>query len=267
MRLTIVGGCFPVQHNIEPARLYHATLCGLLAPHGPAGAPEVEVVRYERFENCLQKIRAAHARQPTQVLLFHLRAEPVMRLAKLYYRYLDDQGRVRHTLNLPGQARATPERFDLLTRPQPAAPAAPPPESAARRRLRQLNLRLGAWAGNRRRALRHYQTLVAAVAGFCRAEGIRLLLIGPVSRPCTREENRLSEQLNAYFEEFARRQGLAYLPTLGTADAAGQPLFFPNGMHVSPAGHDRIAQLLYQRLRPPTCPQSPPPVLLESGVA
>ncbi len=250
MRLTVVGGCFPVQHNIEPARLYHATLRGLLAPHWLGAVPEVGIVRYERFENCLAKIRAAQARQPAQVLLFHLRAEPVMRLAKLYYRYLNDAGRVCHALNLPGQARATPERFDLLTRPRPAPPIAPPPESATHRRLRQLNLRLGAWVGNRRRALRRYETLVAAVAGFCRAEGIRLLLIGPVSRPCAREENRLSEQLHAHFECFARAYGLDYLPALGTADATGQPLFFPNGVHVSPAGHDRMAQLLYQRLRP-----------------
>ena len=250
MRLTIVGGCFPVQYNIEPARLYHATLRGLLARHGPGAVPEVDIVRYERFGSCLAKIRAAHARQPAGVLLFHLRAEPVMRLSKLYYRYLDDHNRVRHSLNLPGRAPGNPERFDLLTRPRPAPPVAPPPESAARRRLRQLNLRLGAWAGNRRRALRHYETLVAAVADFCRAEGIRLLLIGPVSRPCAAVEQQLSVELHAHFAAWAARQGLDYLPALGETDAAGQPLFFPNGVHVSPAGHDRMAGLLYQRLRP-----------------
>lgn len=252
MHITIAGGCFPVQYNIEPPRLYHATLGRLLAPHCPGGTPTVAIVRYERFTNCLAKIRAAHALQPAGVLLFHLRAEPVMRLAKLYYRYLDDQARVRHALNLPIQAQATPEQFDLLTRPRPAPAIAPAPETATHRRLRQLNLRLGAWAGNRRRALRQYEALVAAVAEFCRAESIRLLLIGPVSRPCAREENRLSEQLHAHFASFARTHGLDYLPALGTADAAGQPLFFPNGVHVSPAGHDRMAQLLYQRLRPAT---------------
>lgn len=267
MRLMIVGGCFPVQHNIAPARLYHATLRGRLATHYPGGPPEVAIVRYERFGTCLGKVRAAQAQRPAQVLLFHLRAEPLMRLAKLYYRYLDDHGRVRHSLNLPGRAPGNPERYDLLTRPRPAPAAEPPPESRLHRALRQANLHLGRWVGNRRRALRHYETLVTEVAAFCRQQGIRLVLVGPVSRPCAPAENQLSEALHGHFAALAARQQLDYLPVLGETDAAGQSLFFPNGVHVSLAGHDRIAHLLYQLLRPATPPQTPAPVLLESGAA
>lgn len=247
MHLTIVGGCFPVQYNIAPDRLYHHTLRQGLAAGGPW--PELAIVRYERLSTCLAKLMAAHARQPTQVVLFHVRAEPVLRLTKLYYRYLDDASRVRHSLSLPWRP-AHPEQYDLLTRPHPAPPLPPPPETRHHRHLRQLNLLLGTWAGNRRRALRHYQHLVLAVANFCQQQGIRLLLIGPVSRPCGRVENQFSAQLCVAFAELARQHGLHYLPTLGETDAAGQPLFFPNGIHVSPAGHDRIAQLLLSRLQP-----------------
>lgn len=249
MHLTIVGGCFPVQYNIAPDQLYHHTLrTGLAAAGQPCSG--LAIVRYERLSTCLAKLAAAHARQPTQAVLFHVRAEPVLRLTKLYYRYLDDENRVRHSFSLPWQARANPERYDLLTRRRPAPPLPPPPETRRHRQLRQFNLRLGTWAGNRRRALRQYQELVLALADFCRQQGIRLLLIGPVSRPCGRVENQLSAHLSTAFAALAAQHEIEYLPTLGETDAAGQPLFFPNGIHVSPAGHDRIAQLLLDRLRP-----------------
>ena len=249
MHLTIVGGCFPVQYNILPERLYHYTLrAGLAAAGSPW--PGLAIVRYERLSTCLAKLKAAHAQQPTQVVLFHVRAEPVLRLTKLYYRYLDDTNRVRHSLNVPWGRPGNPEQYDLLTRRQPPPPLAPPPETRRHQQLRQLNLQLGTWAGNRRRALHQYQRLVLAIADFCRQQGIQLLLIGPVSRPCGPVENQLSAQLSAAFAALATQHVLEYLPTLGELDTAGQPLFFPNGIHVSPAGHDRIAQLLLARLQP-----------------
>ncbi|MBO0358071.1 SGNH/GDSL hydrolase family protein [Hymenobacter sp. BT186] len=254
MHITIVGGCFPVQYNIEPDQLYHHTLRKLLATHCADQWPALEIIRYERFSTCLAKLAAAQARQPTQVVLFHLRAEPVMRLSKLYYRFLNDQNQVRHSLNFSWGPHSNPERYDLLTRLRPAPALPPPPETRLHRYFRQLNLRLGAAVGNRRRALRQYQELVAAVVAFCQHEGIRLLLVGPVSRPCAQVENRLSWQLDAHFTRFAQQHGLDYLPTLGETDATGQPLFFSNGIHVSPAGHHRIGHLLYQRLQPASAP-------------
>lgn len=253
MHLTIVGGCFPVQHNIAPSRLYHHTLRERLA--GPAALPAqwpgLTIIRYERLSTCLAKIEAAHARQSGQVLLFHLRAEPVLRLSKFYYRYLDDRGRVRHALRLPGTGPGPAERHDLLTRPAPVGPVAAMPlpvPARTHRQLLQLNLRLGRWLGHERRARQQYTALVLAVADFCARHGIRLLLVGPVSRPCSTTENRLSERLHQHFEQVAAHHSLEYLPALGEVDAAGQPLFFPNGIHVSPAGHDRMAALLYKKL-------------------
>jgi len=251
MHLTIVGGCFPVQYNIEPDRLYHATLRRQLAAQLPDQLPELHIIRYERLSTCLAKIMAAHVQQPTQVLLFHVRAEPVLRLSKLYYRYLDDQGRVRHSLNLPGADPGRAEQFDLLTRPRATAPVPATPLPLAETQhswLRHLNLQLGRWLGHERRARRHYAALALQVADFCRRAGIRLVVVGPVSRPCSAYENELSARLHRHFAALAARQGLEYLPALGEVGTAGEPLFFPNGIHVSPAGHDRMAGLLYERL-------------------
>ena len=258
MHLTIVGGCFPVQHNIAPGQLYHDTLRTLLAADHSGQLPELTIVRYERLGTCLAKVMAACARQPPQVLIFHVRAEPMMRLAKGYYRYRDDQGRVRHSLNLPWGTPGQAERHDPLARQPPAA--APPPETALRRALRQLNLQVGTWVGNRRRALHQYDALVLALADFCRRAGIRLLVVGPVSRPCAAEENRLSHELHAHYQRLTHQHGLAYLPVLGETDETGAPLFFPNGIYVSAAGHARIGRLLHQQLREwlPSFASAPP---------
>ena len=250
MHILLVAGCFPVQHNIRPDQLYYHALGALLAGQRGGPRPTFGLVRYEQFGNCLGKVVAAHAGQPAQVLVFHVRAEPVMRLAKLYYRYRDARQRLRHSLTLPWQPLTNPEQYDQPPRPRPGEPIPPEiPETRARRALRQLNLRLGAWVGNRRRALQAYETLVADVAAFCQDAGIRLLLLGPVSRPCAAEENRLSQELDAHFAAFAARHGLAYLPTLGETAGAGEALFLPGGVYVSPAGHRRVAQLLYEALR------------------
>ncbi|UOQ71335.1 hypothetical protein [Hymenobacter cellulosilyticus] len=199
MKLTVVGGCFPVQHNISQAGLYHQTLKRELQQTGRVAAVEVDVIRYERFQNCLAKIAASHARQPIGALLFHLRAEPVLRLLKLYYRYLDDAGRLRHALNLPFLQLVQPEKYDLLTvRPRTPAPIVPRPETPRRRRLRELNYRAGYVLGNRRFAFRQYERLVNSILEFCTRHAIPLVIIGPVSRPASVYENQLSAALHEY---------------------------------------------------------------------
>ena len=67
--------------------------------------------------------------------------------------------------------------------------------------------------------------------------------------PCAAEENRLSQELDAHFAAFAARHGLEYAPTLGETGVAGEALFLPGGVYVSPAGHRRVAGLLYEALR------------------
>ena len=250
MHLVIVGGCFPVQHNIPPPDLYHQTLRRQLAA---AGVPtDVTVVRYERLATCLAKVAAVAAARPIDVLVFHLRTEPLMRLTKLYYKHLDGTGRRRHSLNLPTWGHLNPEKYDLLTvrprRPAPAPAPAPGPDTRLRRWLRALNYRAGAWAGNRAHGLGLYAQLTDDLAAFCAGATIRLLVVGPVSRPCSRYEDRLSEQIDAFFAPRLARQGVAYLRTLGHRAPDGTAWFFPNGVHVSPAGHHRMAALLFGAL-------------------
>ena len=247
MHLVIVGGCFPVQHNIPLERLYHATLRQQLAQSGVA--TDLTVVRYERLHTCRAKLEAVARQRPIDVLVFHLRTEPLMRLAKLYYKCLDDDGQRRHSFNLPAFGQLNPEKYDLLTVQPRRAPTGPPaPETGLHQLLRQLNYRAGSLLGNRRHGLRLYAELVDSLREFCQAGGTRLLVVGPVSRPCSGYENRLSEQIDAFFRSHLAPPKVPYLGTLGTQAPDGTSWFFSNGVHVSQAGHDRMAALLLAAL-------------------
>ncbi|RYU78143.1 hypothetical protein [Hymenobacter persicinus] len=262
MKLTILGGCFPVQHNITPDRLYHQTLKRRLEQPDGAAAVTVDVIRYERFGSCLPRVRASAAQAPIAVLLFHVRAEPVLRLLKLYYKHLDDAGQLRHALNLPRWGRVPAERFDLLTvrpaRPTPRPPA-PPSYAPGPRRLRELNYRLGTLLGNEQYALEQYLHLVLELADFCRTQGTRLLVTGPVSRPCSAYEDALSNRLAGFFEPQLAAHGIAYLDLLGHTDAAGNSLFLAEGIYVGPTGHDRVASRLHAALTAAATPPSSAP--------
>jgi hypothetical protein len=243
--LAVVGGCFPIQHNIEPHRRYHQTVLRQL--HAAGRSAELRIIRYERLNTCLAKIEQAQEQQPIDVLVFHLRTEPLMRLAKLYYKYAGDNQRVRHALNLPWLGPLRPEAHDLLLA-RPVLQRRPATEANPLRQqlLREVNYRLGTLVGNRRFALRYYWQLVAEVCAFCRCRGIRLVIVGPVSRPCSAFENGLSEAIHHQYVPKLARLSVPYVPALGTTDAAGNSLFFANGIHVSQAGHDHIGNLLFE---------------------
>ncbi len=250
VRLIIVGGCFPVQHNVAPDRLYHRTLVSELARAGVEA--EVSVVRYERLDTCAAKVDAAvgSSSAPDDTVLFHLRTEPVMRVTKLFFKYRDEEGRLRRSLSLPGLARLAAQRDDPReTHARDGVPALP---FLQHRRIRRLlvtaNYLAGAMVGNRARALRRYRRLVADVQTICRARRVRLVVVGPASRPHTSFENRLSERVNAAFAHALSASNVAYVPILGHFDERGIDLFFPNGIYVSPAGHDRVGGLLARRL-------------------
>jgi len=224
MNITIVGGCFPVQHNIPEDRLYHHTLKLRLRDKGIETS--FSLVRYERLSNCLPKIEAAAKDRHIDLLVFHLRAEPIMRISKLYYEYMDDAGAVRRSLNLPFLHMLNPEIHEVVVT-RKIVPGLPSQNGETRlhHALREVNYLSGELIGNSRYALKRYLSLVLSVADFCSRVGGKLLVVGPVSRPFSRFENRLSEKIDGVFSGEMGRAGLPYLRTLGRYDNKGRDLF------------------------------------------
>lgn len=242
--ITVVGGCLTQQGNLPAAALYHQLLLAHLAAAGhPA---RLAVVRYERLATCLAKVQVHEAASPSDWLIFHLRTEPLLRLIKLVYRHHDPTvGRARYVLNLPGQ-RGAARHEPLLDRPVAGRAASvtdyhSPP---APRPARELNAWLGALAGNRRRTAEAAFALLDALAAHAAATGSRLVVVGPPARPASRFEDALARHLDHRAAAWAPAAGAIYLPLRGEDGADGAPFFGPNGVHVSAAGHARIARLL-----------------------
>ncbi|MCL5020126.1 MAG: hypothetical protein M1339_00360 [Bacteroidetes bacterium] len=246
MNLTIVGGCFPVQHNIPVGRLYHETLKKLLSERGIDIS--VDIIRYERLSKCFGKIAAFAGSNSIDLLLFHLRAEPLMRLSKFYYKHVDDNHVLKRSVNMPILRIINPEKYEVpITRKiQPHLPGKG--ETQLHHALREVNYIVGSLVGNRKFALMEYMKLVKSVVDFCQAGKINLLVVGPVSRPFSRFENRLSEKIDSVFSKAMDESDTAYLHTLGRQDEEGRNLFFENGVHVSQAGHDRMAKLMLDKI-------------------
>lgn len=250
MRITIVGGCLTQQGNLPAAALYHQLLLARLAE---AGCPaQLAVVRYERLTTCLAKVLAHEAAAPADCLIFHLRTEPLLRLIKLVYRYQDSAvPRVRYALNLPGHRGAT-HHNPLLdrpsTKPQRAAPVTDYVTPPKPRLGPELNAWLGTLIGNQWWAVRTTFALLDGLAAHAAAVGARLIVVGPPARPASAFEDHLARLLDRRAAAWAAGAGVTYVPLRNEPGVGDVPFFGLNNVHVSAAGHARIAALLVEVL-------------------
>ena len=247
MKILIVGGCFTDQHNIPFDLLYHQTLKRKLT--AKIEHVEIRTIRYERISACLNKIIALQKDYKFDLLVFHLRAEPLMRMAKLYYKYRNIDGKLKRSLNLPGLNIFYPEKFDLLSqRRLPVQNHQNHNESRFHHFLREANYILGSIIGNKSYALKMLKSSVLKMQDFCAQNQVKLLLLGPVSRPFSSFENHLSEKIHKEFNELVNKVSINYLNLLKTKTTDQKPMFFENGIHVSQAGHHEIANMIYRKL-------------------
>lgn len=247
MKIAIVGGCFTNQHNIEFSRLYHQTLKTFLKLN--VENVEITTIRYERISKCLDKIIDLQHKNDFDLLIFHLRAEPIMRMSKLYYKYLNNEGKLRHSLNLPYLKIFYPEKFDLLSlRRFNHCENKNIKATKVYYLLREANYVLGTLLGNKSYALHSLRKLILDIQEFCNEKNINFLLLGPVSRPSSYFEDLLSERINKEFEELSKEESIKYLSLIRKKTNDNQPMFFENGIHVNQEGHDEIANMIYEKM-------------------
>ena len=243
----IVGGCFTQQHNIEPSKLYHQLIQKELRKNHCVDL-KIEIVRYERLTKCLEKIKSAVKIQKPDLILFHIRPEPLIKISKLYYRYKDSLGILRGSINIAYLNKLKVENYQHKISPIIDRTYKYPRESFIRRSLIYCNQLLGIATGNLKYALKLYLTLVLELNNYCQKENIQLLSIGPVSRPHTILENKLSEILDSYIEASMVSNKIPYVKCIGTFSNENKSLFGLEGIFVNEQGHKRIADLIYKAL-------------------
>jgi hypothetical protein len=248
--ILFTGGCFTQQHNIPFPNLYHQTLSRSLNSDGINTA--IRTLRYERWDNLIEKLNLEYDTNKIQLLGFHLRTEPLMRRCKIYYKYKDANGKLRYSINTKWNRSTRPEAYDILNHTSDQNLnrnyADSFSESFIYKGLRELNYILGDLSGNKDYALRKNLELINKIKHWCEEREIYLLLIGPASRPFSRYEDRLSVTIHNFFKKHARDMSIDYLSIIGKSTIMDQAMFFNNGIYISQEGHDEIARLLKEKI-------------------
>ena len=204
----------------------------------------MQILRYERLSKCVDKISELIKVQKPDLILFHIRPEPLLRICKFYYRYKDAIGRLIRTLNFAALGKSFPERYNYQISPVVDRTYEYPKEGVFHRFLINSNYLFGVTVGNLDYGLKFYLELVKQVRRLCEKEKIKLLVIGPVSRPHTFLENWLAEKLHIYIRSWAHKEDAHFVNCIGKYSKDNKSLFGEEGIYVNKIGHRRIAKLI-----------------------
>jgi hypothetical protein len=243
-KVGIVGGCFPAQHNVVHKDLFHQKLCAMIEQE-TGRCIDTHIERYEQLSKALSKVQRS-LDSGCHSIIFQVRPDPYLRLSKLWYKFTDEQGRVRYTLNLPQLHHLPSEQQNYRISLQQATPTITEPTGALHAVLRELNYCAGVLTLGNISALRRYATLVVDIEKLCSEYGATLIIIGAGSRPRTPMEQYLSWKLERYIRKSVQSiETIRYVNIWGTRSEQGENLYFEDGMHVRPIGHERVAKFLF----------------------
>jgi hypothetical protein len=164
-KVGIVGGCFPAQHNVVHKDLFHQKLCAMIEQE-TGRCIDTHIERYEQLSKALSKVQRS-LDCGCQGIIFQVRPDPYLRLSKLWYKFTDEQRRVRYTLNLPQLHRIPSEQQNLRPSPQQTTPTITEPSGVLHAALRELNYCAGVLTLANISALRRYAKLVVDVEKLC----------------------------------------------------------------------------------------------------
>jgi len=245
INFTFVGGCFPIQGSLLFEDLFHQLLKSKFENDYNINL-NVNIIRYERFKNCFDKISTYADNNPIDILIFCIRPEPILRLTKLSYKFIDNLGRVKRTFNLPNSKQLNPEKYDLLESESTSLPTNRQ-EIPQNKTWTNLNYLFGYLIGNNRVALNKYLKLIDEVILFCKTNNIPLLIMGPAIRTNTYMEKTISKRLERYMkkkiviseDKFIKGSDLTH---------NGNKLFENNGIHANKFYHKLIADRIANKL-------------------
>jgi citrate lyase beta subunit len=249
INFTFVGGCFPVQGNLPFEKLFHQLL-----KHKTENIREIKfnvnIIRYERFRNCITKIASYRENNPIDILTFSIRPEPFLRMVKLYYKFLDNTtGKKKWALNLGLFNKVNPEKHDILSLDARFNPTVFSDSSIVRKKLIDLNYILGSILGNDYYSLRKYLDLINEVIDLCRSNNIKLIILGPPIRENTLVEKYLSKKLDSFMR---KSLSISKENFVSGSDLYknGDRLFKENGIYANENYHELIAERLLEKIMP-----------------
>ncbi|MCX6148930.1 MAG: hypothetical protein NTX22_00230 [Ignavibacteriales bacterium] len=249
IKLLIVGGCFPVQDNIEPSKLYHQQLKNKLQESNIN--LDIRIIRYESISKSFENIKEVIDKEKPDCLLFHLRVEPILLSSKFYSKYYDKDGNlIKHinlavfNLNYRKIKKRTSEKVinNELSKKSKFS-------TSVQNIFREINYFFGYIMGDWSAAFSKYLSLLIKIIELCKTYGITLVITGPVSRPYSNLENHLSKKLHKYMSQYSFLHNQIYANLFGAKDEHGNFLFCADLKRVNEIGHKRISEIIYKIFR------------------
>jgi len=239
IRVGIVCGCLPTQAGIAEHELYHQLLAQQLHEEQSEELC-ISSTWYMTLAESKKKMEELISAGQPGVILFHVRPDPYLRISRLLFRYRDSSNRLRWQLNYNADDAHVQERSYSPRGSLPVRNA-----SILKNSFRDLNY-IAAWLfGVHGKAIERWKEKLEEISVTCNESGVQLIMIGPASRPRSKIENFLLKRLETRLASEFKNDRFHYITCFGTFGNGGEKLFLDDGVHVSPSGHRRIAELIF----------------------
>jgi len=244
LNLAFAGGCFPVQHNILYEDIFLVKSKRYIEKTFKINL-NINIIRYERFIGLTDKITNLNKSENIDILILSVRPEPFLRLIKLYYKYVNNKGKVKKSLNIPLLNIINPEKYDYLTLGRLYDYNIKQKKSFLHNFMITLNYLTGTITGNLRYAKTKYIELIKEVEKYCNKNKIEFILLGPNLRNNNKAEpffcRKLDNELKKHFPEKMIINGLDTV-------YKNKTVFNKNGIHVNELYHDMTAKRINNKL-------------------
>lgn len=265
INLTIVSGCLALQNKYKTCSVRTEDLFHQIAKRELERKFDIklniQIIRYERFSDCLEKIIKHFNQNPFDILVFQVRWYHYLNLVKLIGRYVNDQKRWKWTVNLPAINILNREKYPLerpYSVPKFYTIKEKLKESELARKLyyglglnelRAINYIVGSLIGNEKFAKKIYKRLIDNVINFCKEKNIPLIFVGVVSTPASKIRNYYSERLNEFVKPLIHNHNMPYINIFGYLTENNEYKFMEDKEHLNRIGHKEISKRLIEEIQ------------------
>lgn len=239
IKVLIVGGCFPVQDNINEEDLYHQIMRKKIMDQYDIYLL-IDILRYENIKHCTELIKRKAALSKPDLLLFHMRVEPVLPKVRLYNAYISRKGIIKRSIRMFSKIIFRISKVNSNSGSNSSKKSTRKFHSL----MRELNYLSGILVFNSITLKKECLQLFGELSEYCRSMNIELIITGPVSRPRSYYENMISEQIDEFARGQIRGVNEQYISFLGLENEKKEFLFCEDLIKVNEAGHKRIADLI-----------------------
>lgn len=245
-KIAILGGCFPVQEQINNEELYHSIIKEKIKKEKNIDT-EFVVFRYDTFRQCKNILDSIDGTDISCILL-HIRPDPFLQAVKIYRKYINKENSRRNNINIHFTGFSEPEInpvnfgtviyrniLDKYFKKQ------------TRRILRNLNYVTGIVIRNNLITKKIILNTIKEINDFSIRNGIKLVIQGPPMRPRSFLENTLLKNLGKYIAKSIDKE-TGYVPGFFRKDNSGNFIFLEDKIHLNEFGHQYFANLIYGKL-------------------